>query len=248
MKKVIMATMLIFMSLPIFAELKSDRPGLSEPPIVIDKGAFHFEYGFNWTRIDYTNKYDDLDYISTLFRYGLLEFAELRATFDFSGARYNQIKYDGISGVSIGTKVRFFERSGWMPETGIIAHFDLPVGSSKYRPEKVSPNLLLVFENSLSDDYIVNYNFGAALDDGDWGYNYSFSVEGEVFDDTEITLGYYSEVMSGMKPLILGEFAIAYFISESFGVDISGAISLKKSHDFAFVSIGFSTIITNIFK
>lgn len=233
----------VVFTFPIYAQLKSDRPGLSDPPIVVDKNAIHFEDGLSWTSSDYKKGYNDFDFTSALLRFGLFAFAELRATFDYSATDHGADDYYGVSGVSLGTKISFFDRDGVIPEFGVIAHLVLPWGSRRYQSNDFEPNVRFVFENSLSDDYIVNYNIGAIKDEGNWGYSYSFSVEGEVFKDVSMTLGYYSDVMQGVKPLVLGEYALVYFISDSFGVDVSGAISLSDSHDLLNLSVGFSTRI-----
>jgi hypothetical protein len=130
-------------------EFTADRPGASTGPAVVGLGVAQLEQG-----MAAANDGGSMQYTlsNTLLRYGLFEGVEVRLggdallyedAFDWRGA---------FSGLSVGTKIRCYEGSGFVPAISLMATLSVPhTGSAGFVTDHLAPSLHLLFENGIND-------------------------------------------------------------------------------------------------
>ena len=142
-------------------ELTVDRPGIAEAPFTVTPGMYQLETGF-----DYYKKTNGEIYFLpvSLFRTGLSQAAELRITFKNVHDKTFNSPLRGIAPLTVGIKTHIIEQRGWIPETDILADVIFPLGSSDLHPEDLGHDILLLFQNDLSEKFAINYNVGLIWD------------------------------------------------------------------------------------
>lgn len=142
-------------------ELTVDRPGIAEAPYTVRPKHYQLESGFEYYNRDNT---DVFFMPAMLLRTGLSTAAELRV-----GVRNILEKHAGselrdISPITVGIKTHIIEQRGWIPETDILADLIFPTGQSPLQPSSTGHDVLLLFENDLSEKVALNYNVGYIWD------------------------------------------------------------------------------------
>ena len=143
-------------------EFTADRPGASTGPAVVGLGVAQWEQG-----MAAANDGGSMQYTlsNTLLRYGLFEGVEVRLggdallyedAFDWRGA---------FSGLSVGTKIRCYEGSGFVPAISLMATLSVPhTGSAGFVTDHLTPSLHLLFENGINDWLSIGYDVGVDYD------------------------------------------------------------------------------------
>ena len=220
-------------------EMTVDRPGIAEAPYTVRPKQYQLETGFDF----YRRQDADVYFLPTvLFRTGLSSSAELRI-----GARTIQERRPagdvrGLSPVTVGIKTHIIEQKGWIPETDILADVIFPTGSSPLQPERTGHDILLLFENDLSEQVAVNYNVGYIWDgfSTDEMFTASACFNYLPSDTWGIFVEYYDFLRkNGTKEHgIDGGFTA--LLSPLVQVDLSAGISRVIGHWNRFVSAGVS--------
>lgn len=142
----------------------ADRPGEATGPDVMPLRKVQWETGVGWSRHFDTDKYT---INSTLFRYGLTRFAELRIGIDLLHNRTPNLRdyTTGLSALAIGTKARVLNGHRAMPTVAILAELQCPhIGSSQFTPDHLAPSLYLLFNNDIFDWLGIGYSVGSEWD------------------------------------------------------------------------------------
>ncbi|AKQ46039.1 hypothetical protein TH63_10940 [Rufibacter radiotolerans] len=174
MKKTILLLYIGFLPLAALAqetsstdpEFETDRADRTDASSLVPRGYFQLETGFQFMR----NKQEGLEdrqwlYPQALFRTGIFKAAEFRleATYRTEESRLGEalLRQDkGLSTVRVGTKVKAIGSQGARPEVSVMAMLELPLAKDAFEPENVAPELKLLFTNSLSDKWKLQYNAG----------------------------------------------------------------------------------------
>jgi Putative MetA-pathway of phenol degradation len=144
-------------------EINTDRPDQTETPSIVPAGRFQMETGLKHTRTDKRSKEFSLP--ETLLKLGLNERVELRLITPLAYNKYNDTIDSGLGPITVGFKANLLTGKGLLPETSFIAHLILPKAASKDLQAKLlAPELLLLFENKLSDNTDLGYNIGVKWD------------------------------------------------------------------------------------
>ena len=220
-------------------EMTVDRPGIAEAPYTVLPKQFQLETGFDF----YHRNDADVYFLPTmLFRTGLSQSAELRIGVRNIYERRTGGDLKGISPVTIGIKTHIIEQRGWIPETDILADVILRTGSSSLQPERTGHDILLLFENDLSEQVAVNYNVGYIWDgfSADEMFTASACFNYLPSDNWGIFVEYYDFLRkNGTKEHgIDGGFTA--LLSPLVQVDLSAGISRVIGHWNRFVSAGVS--------
>ena len=150
--------------------MEPDRPGMATGTGVMPfKGVMWetgFEAGFG-KDIFGQNEYSVL-LPSTMFRFGITKFAEVRVSFDglMTIDATKKCAYD-VATVTVGTKVRIFDGSEqykWIPKTALMVNLVIP--STKYMASimTVAPNAHLLFSNEVTNWFNIGYDVGVEWD------------------------------------------------------------------------------------
>lgn len=171
MKKSILFLVLLTMTVFCYAQeeeevfFPTDRPGYTWGTDVLPLHKISWENGFSFERGADRERTTTLP--STIVRYGIFENMEIRVGTElqlFEESTY-LTKQMGITPLTIGTKIRCYEGSGWLPSIGVLAELQSPhVGSAELLPSHLAPSMYLIFENDINDWFYVCYNAGAEWD------------------------------------------------------------------------------------
>ena len=145
--------------------MEPDRPGMATGTGVMPfKGIMWetgFEAGFG------KNEYSVL-MPTTMFRFGITRFAELRIEYDGSLVRdnLNNWSYE-VAPLVLGTKVRIFdgsEQHKWIPKTALMVNLAIPSTPDLAKTMHVAPSAYLLFANDVTDWFNIGYNVGVEWD------------------------------------------------------------------------------------
>lgn len=142
-------------------ELTVDRPGIAEAPFTVAPRTFQLETGFDY----YKRTSGEVFFLPvSLFRTGLSQAAELRITAKHIYDKTDKPALRGVSPLSVGIKTHIIQQNGWVPETDILADVILPLGNSPLHPDELGHDILLLFQNDISEKFAINYNVGLIWD------------------------------------------------------------------------------------
>jgi len=219
-------------------ELTVDRPGIAESPFTVSPGTFQFETGFDY----HSRPRGDVYFLPTmLFRTGISENAELRITERYTIDKTGEEAVNGLSPLYLGVKVHIIHQKKWIPETDILTNLVLPMGNGPLQPNGLGHELLLLFQNDISEKFAINYNIGYL-----W-----FNIEqGEIFTGS-VCFNYLPTTRTGffveyytLSTSWPGEHGVdggmTYLLTPHLQLDLSGGISHLDGDTNYFVSTGFS--------
>jgi hypothetical protein len=205
MKKLILALALVSGITKINAqtekpEIVTDRPDQTEAPSLVPKGGLQVETGFVFEKdreedVDVTN----FTYNTTLIKYGVSEFLELRLITEYLGekakvAENPTSKIQGFSPFAVGVKIKVAEEKGFWPQAAFIGHINLRSGSSEYIPSYTAADFRFTFAHTLSEKFSLSYNLGAEWDgeEPEAAFLYTLSLAYVITDKLGVFVESYS--------------------------------------------------------
>jgi hypothetical protein len=147
--------------------------------------------------------------------------------------------------LQLGFKVNLIHAKGIIPEISLIAHTGFNRIASEFGRggrSFFSPNFSFAFQNSISEDFTVGYNFGAEWDNtydpATWLYTFSpgFNL-GEKWYTYIEAFGFFQKKEGPQHTLAGG---LAYYFNNNTKIDISGGFGISKAAPKNYVSLGFS--------
>ncbi len=139
----------------------ADRPGYTWGAEVLSLHKVSWENGFCFESSP--NGSHTLTLNSTIVRYGIFENMELRVGTDFLMLYEEQAVEPtlAMAPLTIGTKLKVYESSNWLPSIGLLAEFKSPhIGSKKQLPSHIAPSMYLLFEHEITNWLSLCYNAG----------------------------------------------------------------------------------------
>jgi len=236
-------------------ELATDRPGLgSDAPITVPKGFLQLEAGFQMDKERYRLGTIEVEetlwsYPATLLRYGILDNWEFRLSFDAlflnrnrEGIRLSQ-QGRGISPLTLGSKVMLTEEEGWVPYMAL--QFGLTIastGSEVFRPTYTQPVITWLMTKSVTDNFGVTVNLGAAWEDTSPAATYNYALSMDI--SLQEKLGAFLEFYGGLPELGANTHAVnyglTYLILDDLQLDISSGVGLVDEATDYFIGLGVS--------
>lgn len=214
----------------------TDRPTQSAASAVMPKGGVLVEYGFVSEKAgDITN----LTFANILVRYGLLEGVELRVTQNLQQSKdgLTDTKVNGLSPITIGTKIHLVQENGVMPQASVIGQLTLATGEEAFQPSQAVPEVRLNFSNTLSDVFSLGYNIGMAFPEDNTQtlytlvLGYSFSPGWTLFAEP---YGFFQDGVSDHR----FNTGLIYLMSDRIQFDISGGVGLSDVSPDSFIGFG----------
>lgn len=145
--------------------MEPDRPGIATGTGVMPFKGVMWETGFE-ARFG-QNAYSVL-LPTTMFRFGITKFAELRLEYDGVLLRDEDKKWSyEVAPLIIGTKVRIFDGSEqykWIPKTALMVNLAIPCTKEMAETMHVAPSVDLLFSNDVTDWFNIGYNVGVEWD------------------------------------------------------------------------------------
>ena len=229
-------------------EIVTDRPDQTEAPVLVPAGGVQVETGFVYEKdreenVDHTN----FAYNTTLIKYGVNEFFELRFISEFLGenakvAENPASKVNGFSPLALGVKIKLSDEKGFWPQAAFIGHINLRSGSSEFMPAYTAADFRFTLAHTLSDKFSLSYNLGAEWDGEtpEAAFLYTLSL-GYVITPK---LGFFAEGYSFFpedgKADNRVDAGFTYKFSPVVQWDISGGIGLSRNAPDSFLSTGIS--------
>lgn len=176
------------------AELITDRPDVTESATVVPLKTLQIESGFIYENILRSPALDSLfiTFNTTLLRYGIAEYFELRIGIEYLGS-YNNNKTMMNERIDIGTgplylgmKIQVAKETGWLPEIAAIPGLNLPFTAFQpFRSPYIEPEIVFAFSNTINEWLSLGYNLGFFYyhEDRSFLYSYSVAMGVEIFDN-----------------------------------------------------------------
>ncbi len=144
--------------------MQPDRPGMATGTGIMPFKSVMWETGFqcDW------NSGHAITLPTTMFRFGITGFAELRLEYDGTLTETSHKRFDyEIEPLIIGTKVRIFDGCDnykWIPQMALMANLAIPCTKELADFMHVAPSIYLLFDNDVTDWFSIGYNLGAEWD------------------------------------------------------------------------------------
>lgn len=238
------------------SRMSTDRPDKTESPFTVPMSSVQIEMGFTYQLMKYFNGVSDVEIEnfmagSTLIRYGINDFAELRFGGEFFSSQTTQnsikTKVNGIKDLMLGAKINIRKDEELLSNVGIIAQAILPFGNEKLRPNKFAPKILVAVDQTITNDFSLAVNFGLENNgnNDDIYHPYSGSLSYQ-FDNR---LGAFVEVfgtaLKGEEPSNNIDCGITYLLKKNIQMDfVIGTTLMSGVTDF-FGGFGFSIWMQN---
>jgi hypothetical protein len=239
----------------------TDRPHIAETPFLVPKSYFQVETGFQFqqSRPVYSRT-NEVTYNTTLIRLGLSRRVEARFEMEYSGYKTTKVSNDsllakgnGLSGLSIGSKVFLFDGHGIVPKGTLLYGVSLPfLGSRNFRPSYTAAEIKFLFLNRILSFYEFEYNLGFQWDGNtkNTAYAYALNNEFEInhkFHFFVELYGYFYENSSTVDRFN-GSFTndhranggIWYLFNKNLQFDLSGGVGLSKVSPNYYFAVGLS--------
>lgn len=229
-------------------DLVTDRPDQTEAPNLVPKGGLQVETGFVYEKdSDQGITTKNITYNTTLVKYGVNEFLELRFINEYLGVKTQVSEsqtatVNGLSPMALGVKIKLADEKGFWPQAAMIGHINLRTGSEEFRPENTAVDFRFTFAHTLSDKFALSYNLGA-----EWGsespeatFIYTLSLAYVITDKLGVFVESYSFFPEYGKADNRADAGLTYKFSPVVQWDISGGIGLSKNAPDSFLSTGIS--------
>lgn len=166
MKKTSLLLVLLTIGLVSFAQtenepsISADRPGMATSTDVMPFLKVEWETGFeaNW------NGTPGFLLPTTMFRFGITHFAEIRIEYDGTYSRYNIHDWGyEVQPLVLGAKAKIFDGYKWVPKISLLANLSIPLKrnfDAFGNVQHVAPSLYLLFQNDVTDWFNIGYNVG----------------------------------------------------------------------------------------
>jgi len=219
-------------------ELTVDRPGIAESPFTVSPGTFQFETGFDY----YNRQNGEVFFLPTmLFRVGISNGAELRITERQTIDKTGETTVTGLSHLNVGVKVHIIHQKRWIPETDILTNLVIPLGNGALQPNGLGHELLLLFQNDITEKFAVNYNIGYLWFNIEQGEIFTGSLCFNYLPTHRVGLFIEYFTLSTSWP---GEHGVdggmTYLLTPHLQLDLSAGISRHEGNTNFFLSTGFS--------
>lgn len=145
--------------------IRSGRPGQAIGPFTVGAYVFQNQSGYEFSNYEInTLQSGKTNYGESIFRYGLTEHFELGAGISYQNAKssFNQQEntLQGLSGLSFRMRSNVHEGNGLIPSVGYQININLPWESESFKSEIITPKIMVVTGQNLTDKLGLTTNFG----------------------------------------------------------------------------------------
>lgn len=241
---------LLFWSKSIIAQVEkidTDRPDQTESVFTVPAGWIQGELGFAKERFRTSPQIINIYTLPTLLtRFGLSERWELRMIIEYEkwGNSHRLFKDTfNFLPLQLGFKVNLIHAKGIIPEISLIAHTGFNRIASPFARggSFFSPNFRFSFQNSITENFAIGYNFGAewenTYDPPTWTYTFApgFNLGEKWYA--------YIEAFGFLRkdyPEHNVDGGIAYYINDNMKADVSAGFGISEFAPKNYVALGYS--------
>jgi hypothetical protein len=228
-------------------DLVTDRPDQTESSITIPLRHLQIEAGFIFEQANPEEK--NIYYNTTLLRFGLLRWFEVRMGMDYAGIEQKDTITDkfftnsGFSPLSLGGKIQVMHGDGWIPEIAILAHVTVPnTGNEEFIVNCFRPSLRAAISHSASDRISIGYNLALERDCVNELFlgAYTLVIGLRIVENLGGYIETYGFTTETHKLDMRMDAGITWLLRKNFQVDLSGGIGLNSIAPDAFIGFGIS--------
>ena len=225
-------------------DIVTDRPDQTESSVVVPVGYLQIESGAIYTRID--EQESEFIYNTTLFRYGLLPWLELRLVQDIGQRQLaldgGELTSMGFFPLRLGTKVHLLNERGLVPETALLYEAELPTGSSEFKPEGASHTIRALLSYTLTESIDLGTNLGINVEDQQKGVSpvYTLSFGFQLTDRLSAFTEVYGLFEREGEDRHGFDGGFLYLLRPNLQLDISAGAGITEAADDGFISAGFA--------
>lgn len=248
-KLVIVFNILIIIASNSFSQpLVTDRPDQTESAITIPKYSLQLETGFAYESLRENDiSIDNYSLASTLIRYGLVEYLELRFGGSYLITTEVNTNY-GLGNFLAGLKINFINEEGNSFAFGLLAQVLLPFGEASFNPPNVDPQLIAAISKSVSDRISIAANLGvfhsSLIEEVIYLYT---GVVGLTFTNSlSMFLEIYGKITPSYTPIINFDGGFTYLLTNDFQLDLSTGKGISGVDSIWFLSSGISFRFMNL--
>ena len=253
MKKILSILLLLPLSVMMMAEeenwMSPDRPGMATGTDVMPFKKVMWETGFEG---DWDGSSHVVTLPTTMFRFGITPFAELRVEYDGT-LQQNGKQWDyAPEPLVLGTKVRVFDGSDqykWIPKTSLMVNLEIPCTKQMASTMHVAPSVYALFSNDVTDWFNIGYNVGAEWD-GTSAIPATFLAVCLGFNITD-DLGAFVESYNYFTKYGIGntaadpniDFGFNWMVHQKVQLDVYAGFSCMNPKNFSMVGLGVAWLI-----
>ena len=228
-------------------EIVTDRPDQTEASTLVPKGGLQIETGFVYEKdVNESITTKNITYATSLFKYGVNDYFELRLITEFLGSETQVDKetasVQGFGPLAVGVKIKLADEKGFWPQAALIGHLNLKSGAAQFEPEYTAGDFRFTLAHTLSDRLSLSYNIGAEWDGESpaAAFLYTLSLGYPVTERVGAYIECYSFFPEEGKADNRFDGGLTFKFSPVVQWDISGGIGLSKNAPDYFLSTGLS--------
>lgn len=228
-------------------DLVTDRPDQTESAKVVPLKTLQIETGMVFEKDGDINNYA---YNTTLLRYGLLDYIELRLGLEYLGEKNDVLSttHSGVSPLYLGFKIGLLEEDGWRPEIALMSGLVMPFTANKnFEPEHTAADMRIALSNTINHCISIGYNIGVEWDGNTSTpiYNYSIALGYSPLDKLGIFVESYGGFTENGNSIHLLDGGFTFLILDNLQADIEGGFGLNDEALDYFIGFGLSYRIPN---
>jgi hypothetical protein len=206
--------------------INTDRPDQSDGAYVLPKHLCQVEDGLLLAKETVLNNF--------MLRYGLTGSTEVRLLLN-AGKSAGET---GLLPVGLGVKQRLVTQKKRVPAITLSAYLNYEkLASELFKTDAVSTNILLAFQNNISDNFGIGYNVGTT--DLFKDVNFTISLGYAPFNKLSTFLEYFAHFEPSTSANHNVDAGIVYLVTPTFQLDIALGSNLF-SREAAFLTTGLS--------
>jgi hypothetical protein len=229
--------------------LSADRPGVTNPPDVVARGAIQLEGGLSFERETHGDpNLHTVSVPSGLIRVGVLAPLELRVSADgyIFEARSGESDRSSGSDLSLGSRVRVLDQQGLRPATALELDMSLPTGSDPVTSDGVDPLALLLVAWDFGDRFQLDGNLmlaSVSLGEHDSSRAFqvgpSLSLGASLGVHANVFIEYYSTLSDhGLADTQAVDGGLSWLVDDDLQLDVSAGAGLNDAAPNLSVSAG----------
>jgi hypothetical protein len=254
MKRIIPFVLIIFMSINAAGQdqpaLVTDRPDQTESAVVVPAWRIQIETGLSneWVETGTDAYEENTRYGTTLIRFGLFDFMEIRLGSDLLNNRSKLpagIPRDdfGASPIGAGFKFALAREHGNMPDIALLTSWQIPkTGDVVYSSDQWQHSFILAVAHTLNERWGIGYNLGYEFE-GNFDHSaFKYSLAGgySLADRWGLFMELYGSKIVEIPWDLRADAGITFLLFPNLQLDFSGGVGVTEISPVGFLSGGLS--------
>jgi hypothetical protein len=230
--------------------LVTDRPDQTESARVVPAWRLQIETGLlkEWVNTSSEDLDQNTRYGTTLLRFGLFNFMELRLGGDLLNHRYKlpaqaERSDFGASPIGFGFKFGLAKEKGIVPDIALIAGWQIPnTGNQAFTSDKWQHSFVFAFAHTLSGRWGLGYNLGYEFEGNFDVSAFKYSLVGgySLADRWGLFIELYGSKITDLPFDQRADAGVTFLLFPGFQIDLSLGAGLTEVSPDGFISGGFS--------